>query len=212
MTYATLDTTRPEEVAATLPGRVTYVTSDVGHFYMYVTAVVGDTVLGATVNDAGDTARWVQVPLSAVQGWTYALADFAAWVEPITALFRPSGEGTGTVSTDVLAEAREEGRREAEQRHAEFMDRLVRDAHEYANDNDLCGVFDEFMESHGLPRRTRDYRVEFRVSFTSSTVVEASSSDEAAELVADDPSSYIDRYSVELDSPDVDIIDVYVDY
>ena len=50
--------------------------------------------------------------------------------------------------------------------HSNRIDSLVTDAHEWADDNDLCGKFDEFMESHGLEPRERDFDVTINVALT----------------------------------------------
>jgi hypothetical protein len=43
--------------------------------------------------------------------------------------------------------------------HSEWRDRLVEDAHAYANEQDLCGRFDDFMENHDMPRRPQEFEV-----------------------------------------------------
>jgi hypothetical protein len=45
-------------------------------------------------------------------------------------------------------------------------DNLVDSAHEWADDNDLCQKFDQFMESQGLPGREREFTVSVSVSLT----------------------------------------------
>ncbi|MBM4574990.1 hypothetical protein GS896_25830 [Rhodococcus hoagii] len=45
------------------------------------------------------------------------------------------------------------------QHHRQWIDQLVDDAHEYANDNSLCSEFDRFMTEHNLPARQRDFCV-----------------------------------------------------
>lgn len=71
---------------------------------------------------------------------------------------------------EKLRQAREEATREERARlqmeHARWVDSLVEDAHQYANDNSLCSEFDRFMEEHDLPSREQDYYVTFRVSVT----------------------------------------------
>jgi hypothetical protein len=44
-------------------------------------------------------------------------------------------------------------------RHSEWRDKLVEDAHEYANEQDLCSKFDDFMENHDMPRRPQEFEV-----------------------------------------------------
>lgn len=48
----------------------------------------------------------------------------------------------------------------------ERLHSLVADAHEYADNSDLCIEFDRFMEAHDLPARESDYEVEFEVTAT----------------------------------------------
>lgn len=71
---------------------------------------------------------------------------------------------------DKLRQAREEATRteryRLQQEHQRWIDSLVEDAHQYANDNNLCGEFDRFMADHDLPTRECDYRVTFSVSVT----------------------------------------------
>lgn len=38
-------------------------------------------------------------------------------------------------------------------KHKAELGEIVSDAHEFADDNDLCGEFDRFLEKHGLPSR-----------------------------------------------------------
>lgn len=55
--------------------------------------------------------------------------------------------------------------RSATEAHERFMSQLVADAHEWADDNDLCGTFDAFMTEHGLEGRQRDYEVRVTGTF-----------------------------------------------
>lgn len=48
---------------------------------------------------------------------------------------------------------------DAERRHREWVDDLVSEAHEWADENDLCHRFDDFMEEHNLPPRSHDYKL-----------------------------------------------------
>jgi hypothetical protein len=65
---------------------------------------------------------------------------------------------------------------------------LIRDAHEHADRHNMCNEFDQFMEEHGLPTRTRDYSAEVTVTVTV-TVNCSGRDDESAE-------QSIDRYDV----------------
>lgn len=43
---------------------------------------------------------------------------------------------------------------------------LVEDAHRWADENSLCGVFDSFMREHALPPRRREYHAPTTVTLT----------------------------------------------
>lgn len=109
------------------------------------------------------------------------------------------------------AEVREEVTRELTARFESWKSSLVSDAHEFADENDLCGEFDRFMREHGLSERTRSYEVSWTATITvsGSTVVEGSGRDDAMESFDCDPSAYVGTDNlVELiryGSPDVDI-------
>ncbi|QXT62467.1 hypothetical protein [Tessaracoccus palaemonis] len=60
-----------------------------------------------------------------------------------------------------------------------WLDHLAEDARTFADDNNLCEVFDQFMEEHGMKGRTRDFRAEFTITFTA--YVEGSTFDNATE-------------------------------
>lgn len=64
--------------------------------------------------------------------------------------------------------------REVESRNELAMGKLVADAHEWADDNDLCSRFDDFMEEHNLPTRLKDYDVEVSVRLTERVTVRVS--------------------------------------
>lgn len=70
--------------------------------------------------------------------------------------------------------------------HEMWKNNLAIDAHEYANENNLCGVFDAFMIEHGLPARTREYEVEVDVEFRVRITREGSSAEDAAESIDQD--------------------------
>ncbi len=72
-------------------------------------------------------------------------------------------------------------RKNTEQRN--YLDGLVQDAHEYADENDLCSRFDDFMESHGFPRRARSYEV--RITFEDVYVTVMAESQEGADAAVD---------------------------
>lgn len=65
------------------------------------------------------------------------------------------------------------------------LERIVDAAHEYANDNDLCEKFDEFMESWGLRPRDREYTAIVRATVEVRVSVSGSTADAAAGTVDD---------------------------
>nr|DAV81469.1 MAG TPA: hypothetical protein [Caudoviricetes sp.] len=67
------------------------------------------------------------------------------------------------------AEAREKA---LEAKHKDDMEALAADAHQWADNNELCSAFDEFMEEHGLPARPRDWTVKVEVPITLEFTVE----------------------------------------
>lgn len=99
-------------------------------------------------------------------------------------------------------EALTESLRKAEAWKAE----LIRDAHEYANDGDLCEAFDDFMENHGLPRRASEYRVDVRVVTAVTVYVEARDEADAMEKAKDKAVDEIDDGVTE----ETEIIDITV--
>lgn len=64
---------------------------------------------------------------------------------------------------EALSKAYETADREKQQ-HEWWKESLVEDAHEWANSNDLCSRFDEFMSDHNLPPRSFDHRAEVEVT------------------------------------------------
>lgn len=55
----------------------------------------------------------------------------------------------------------------------EELERVARLAHEYADENDLCGVFDDFLEENGLPSR-RDRHQSVKVDVSMSVYIDCS--------------------------------------
>jgi hypothetical protein len=69
--------------------------------------------------------------------------------------------------------------------HETWKNNLEVDAHEMATENNLCSVFDQFMEEHGMNPRSRDYVA--TVSVTVEVTVNCSGrNDEDAEASIDD--------------------------
>lgn len=72
--------------------------------------------------------------------------------------------------------------------HQWWKESLVEDAHDYANANDLCGRFDEFMIEHHLPGRSFEHTVEVEVEATVQLSIDGHSDD--------DVEGQVDRESV----------------
>lgn len=49
-------------------------------------------------------------------------------------------------------------------RNETWLEGLVADAHEWADNNSLCSNFDYFMEEHGLEPRTREYQARITIT------------------------------------------------
>lgn len=101
---------------------------------------------------------------------------------------------------------------------AEFSVRLesITDAaHEYADDNDLCSVFDDFMSSQGL--RTRDKDFEIEIDATVTVRVSITRTDRDGDAASNQIDSSDVQYAVadslglsthSLDVTDYDVVDV----
>lgn len=89
----------------------------------------------------------------------------------------PPEPGMRAAMTAILNERRVQQAAAAER--AAWIERLTDEAHEYANRNDLCERFDEFMEEHGMRRRTRDYDLRVEVTATLYITRNAQSVDDA---------------------------------
>lgn len=72
------------------------------------------------------------------------------------------------------------------QQHAEWVATLVANAHEKATFEGWCDQFDDFLEAHGLPRRTRDYDLRVEVTATVYLSAEGTSADDAVESLTID--------------------------
>lgn len=79
-----------------------------------------------------------------------------------------------------------------------WKEQVTEAAHEYANDNDLCGVFDQFMESQGLRPRNREYYVEGTVTVTYRVghYIEGTSEEDALETLAENIREYVNDSDV----------------
>jgi len=58
-----------------------------------------------------------------------------------------------------------------------WKESLVEDAHDYANANDLCPRFDEFMIEHHLPGRTYGHTVDVDVELTVQLIIDGHNDD-----------------------------------
>ncbi|MFZ2175685.1 MAG: hypothetical protein WAW17_16935 [Rhodococcus sp. (in: high G+C Gram-positive bacteria)] len=98
--------------------------------------------------------------------------------------------------------------------HAQWVDKLVESAHAWADENSLCSQFDNFMEEHDLPARSRDFDVEVDVTMRATVTVSvtARSSDDARDSVDSDAveSALRDKYSI-AGYQDLDIADWTID-
>jgi hypothetical protein len=75
---------------------------------------------------------------------------------------------------------------EAERRFERWKDEATEQAHQYADNNNLCGEFDKFMVSIGLRPRLRTYSVTVAVNMSVLVNVEAQSADDAQNQVTDE--------------------------
>lgn len=71
--------------------------------------------------------------------------------------------------------------RSTRREHAAWVERLVAEAHEEADERDWCSEFDDFMDRAGLPRRIRDYDLCVEVTATVRVTRSGASVDEAVE-------------------------------
>lgn len=73
----------------------------------------------------------------------------------------------------------------ASREHENWKEQVTDLAHEYANENNLCGTFDDFMDRIGLRRRELDYTVYVEVTMRVEVNVRASSERRAEEEVSE---------------------------
>lgn len=121
-----------------------------------------------TITD-GDAVRrgWISVDRSDAVG------------ETIWAALTPVESGsvwTGRVAPESITVEQEDAPEWWSDQAAALMQALVRahrartvlveDAHRWADENSLCGVFDSFMREHELPPRRREYRAPTTITLT----------------------------------------------
>lgn len=99
----------------------------------------------------------------------------------VTAPATAGTPGSEALLGALLATARSahRARRTAEER----VDALISDAHEYADRHSLCSDFDDFMEDHGFPRRTREIELTVNITATIYLTRCAENADDAIESV-----------------------------
>jgi hypothetical protein len=83
------------------------------------------------------------------------------------------------------ARAERDAARQALTAHQARLERIVDAAHEYADDNDLCSRFDDFMDGQGLRPRSRDWVCEVDATVRVRVTVSARNADAAAGEVDD---------------------------
>lgn len=91
-----------------------------------------------------------------------------------------------TAATEALLGALLATARSAHRAHRiaqERVDALISDAHTYADDHSLCSAFDDFLEDHGFPRRTREFELTVSVTATIYLTRTAENADDAIESV-----------------------------
>lgn len=92
--------------------------------------------------------------------------------------------------------------------HEQWRGDLIADLHTAADEHDLCPVFDQFCEDHGLPRRVREYDLSITVTLELRVTREAESVGEAIDSIDRDEVLDVlentDRFSSNLRSWDVE--------
>lgn len=79
------------------------------------------------------------------------------------------------------------GKADADRAHEQWKKEATEAAHDWANENSLCSVFDDFMVSIGLNGRMKDWEVHVRVRFDVAITMEAHSARDAEQnLTSDD--------------------------
>lgn len=145
------------------------------------------------VIDEGGTARrgWVVVERDDLEA-----AGETVWVALTP--FEPGPLWTGRVAREAITVEQDTAPEWWCEQVANVMQALVRtdhasaalveDAHRWADENSLCGVFDRFMREHELPPRRREYHAPTTVTLTLdlSVPVVARYGEDAQSLVNED--------------------------
>ncbi|MFB9785215.1 hypothetical protein [Rhodococcus baikonurensis] len=118
-----------------------------------------------------------------------ALPVWWSWVAPLLVETMTARCEAG--SAREAQKAAEEYTAELVVGHVRWRDALVESAHTWADENSLCSQFDNFMESHDLPSRSRTYDVEVEVNMSRRVTVSVSASNR------DDAADAVDTHEVE---------------
>ncbi|MGF0118819.1 hypothetical protein ACQFYA_21200 [Promicromonospora sp. Marseille-Q5078] len=157
-------------------------------------AVVVLPLPGEPVTVNGDPRSWVGVENARTGGpalhgenlwtlWVSPIGDVYSGVHDIAELDArkivtgPPEPGMRAAMMAILNERR--AQQAAAVDRVEWIERLTDEAHEYANANALCERFDEFMEEHGMRRRSRDHELRVEVTATLYITRNAESVDDA---------------------------------
>lgn len=128
-------------------------------------ALVADRDATRTFEVTRPAPRW-DARYVCVYGQPYLEADRI--LDLMTSVWKTAGTRNGQDVPEQGGDARvtkayQRGRREAEAEAKERLDALIRDAHVWADDNNICSVFEEWCETHGFEGREHDYSVTVRL-------------------------------------------------
>lgn len=142
-------------------------------------ATVAGHVIRATPTSAGN------LTLVSVRDGEVVTVEVAAHAaDPRYALTTPTtDERADLVAALIAVHAKVETAEAHVKAAARRLDSIVEDAHEWADEENLCSKFDRFCEEHNLPAREREWRVSVNVSTTVTVYVTASSEQDARDLV-----------------------------
>lgn len=117
-------------------------------------------------------------PLSQVTLWAWSVPDapVPTWVEALASAYIEAARARLAAENASRALASNRDRLES----------IVDAAHTYADDNNLCSVFDEFMLEQGLRPRSRDYEVVVDVTLRVRITSRGHDADDASDDVGDD--------------------------
>lgn len=115
----------------------------------------GDNIRRGWVSvEQSDTVTWVALlPFDSVEGvWTGRIVAGSVDIEDATA-----PDWWSDQTTELMQALLRAGKAQAT---------LVEDAHQWADNNNLCGEFDHFMRDHDLPPRRREFKAPASVTLT----------------------------------------------